>query len=157
MITRRRAWGCAWAALAVTHGLAAEQTFTCRNWLNYDWPRTLLHYDIEAERSAFLPGRMELTDRDGTPVEYQVVALEAPPGSARGKGRVSFYAQLAKDEAWSYRFAPSQQPATFPAHVSVTQRPGMIEVVSPEAGVRLPPPGEKRFDPPVDPKDVPPR
>lgn len=134
---------------------AVERTFSCRNWIGRDWPRTLLHYDIESKPGEFMPGKIELVDSQGTPVESQVVAVEKHPDGSLRKGRVSFYADLKKDAAWTFTLKSAAAPKTFPARVAASQKDGTLEVTSAEAGVRLPTPDGRTFQTPADPKDVP--
>ncbi len=145
-------------ALITPHIQAAERVFACRNWVDRDWPRTLLHYDIDAAPGEFVPGRTELLDPAGTPVEHQVEASERHPDGSLKQGRVSFHAALAKDAAWLYTLRSADAPAAFAPRVTSRSRGWLriraLEVASPEAGVLLPPPGEHAFRRPIDAAEV---
>lgn len=152
--------GClAATALVDTH--AAQRVFTCRNWVDRDWPRTLLHYDINARPGEFTPGATVLRDARGRPLQHQVVALDTHPDGSLRQARVSFYAELGKDAQWTYTLCAADQPtAAFPERVTARRRGffrrRMLEVTSNEVGVLLPPPGEHVFGRPADPARVPP-
>jgi len=143
------------ACLAFEGAMAAERVFTCRNWVDRDWPRTLLHYDIEAQPGEFVPGKVELADAASVPVECQVEAVEKHADGSLKKGRVSFYADLKKDAAWSHTLKSAASPKAFAARVTAQKKGDAIEVASAEAGVRIPAPGERTFKTPAAPKDVP--
>ncbi len=139
---------------------AAERVFACRNWVERDWPRKLLHYDIAAEAGEFTPGRTELLDGAGAPVAHQVEALERHADGSLKRGRVSFYADLPRGAAWTYTWRASDTPATFAPHVTSRSRGWLRtqarEVTNAAAGILVPPPGEHVFRRPVDPSEVPP-
>jgi hypothetical protein len=86
------------AAMAVQ----AELVFEAREWTSRDWPRVLVHYDIEAAQGEFVKGKTELTGTDAEAVQHQVEVAEAYDDGSLKKARVSFYAALPKDG--EYRF-----------------------------------------------------
>ncbi len=90
----RLATGCLLTALSL-HATAAERTFTCRNWIDRDWPRTLLHYDIQAEPGDFEAGKVAFVNDAGEPVECQVVAVEKHADGSLKKGRCVVFAGTA--------------------------------------------------------------
>ncbi len=134
---------------------AADLVFSCRNWIERDWPRTLLNYDIAGQPGEFMPGKIELVDGQGSPVEHQLVLTEKNPDGSAKKARLSFYAELKKGGAWTYTLKASAQPKEFSERVKAEAKGEALEVTSAEVGIRIPAPGEKKFDPPADPKEVP--
>jgi hypothetical protein len=142
-------------SFAATQALAADRTFTCRNWIERDWPRTLVNYDIDAKAGEFVPGQTELMDGAGAPVESQLTVVEKYPNGSLKKGRVSFYSELKKGTISSNTLKSAAQPKAFPARVTETIKGDVVEVVSSETGVRLPAAVTKTFKEPVDIKTVP--
>jgi hypothetical protein len=143
-------------ALMVTgHALAAARTFACQNWLERDWPRTLLHYELTAQPGELVPGKVELIDGQGAPVACQLVVIDAHRDGSLQRGRVSFYAELKKGAAWRYTLQAAVKPTVAPARVTATRKGAVLEVTSSGAGVRVPAVGSHTFKRPVAPRKVP--
>lgn len=138
-----------------TDTAAAERTLRIRDWVERDWPRTLLHYDLTFEPGELRPGVLGVADGEGRTVESQeVVTATHPDGSVR-TCRVSFYGALGKGQEVQWRLRPEATPGPVPARVQATAKAGVLEVTSTEAGVRIPAPGGKIYDTPADPATVP--
>ncbi|MCL1857120.1 MAG: hypothetical protein FWF84_05740, partial [Kiritimatiellaeota bacterium] len=158
-------------AVAVSAALTAraERTFAVREWINRDWPRTLLNYDIEAAPGEFVAGKTELVDGEGQAVQHQVTVVEAHDDGSIAKARVSFYAALAKGSEGAYTLRSAESPTEFPDRVTAHEdvrppsenvegerpREPHLVVESAEAGVSVPAPCVTVFDPPVAASEVP--
>ena len=135
--------------------LAAERTFPLVNWLERDWPRMLLHYDITGQPGEWKSGKVQVLDPVGEPVPCQLVVLEQHKDGSLKRGRLSYYAELPKGGNLDYRLVPAPKPAAFPAGVAAKKVGAALEVSSAVAGVRIPAPGGQQYKTPVAPATVP--
>lgn len=135
--------------------MAADRTLDLTNWVARDWPRTLLHYDLSFARGEMKPAALGVVDATGTPVQCQLVVLEKYADGTVKKGRVSFYAELAKGASAKYTVTAVQRPTDFRPRVQAKVQGDALEVTTDTVGVRIPAPQQHTFTNPVDPALVP--
>jgi hypothetical protein len=135
--------------------VAGQRDFVLGNWIDRDWPRTLLHYDVVCQSGEFQEGKVQVVGPEGKPAPSQTVVLSKHPDGSIQRARVSFYAELPKGGKAVYRMVSAATVQQFPAKVHSTAAGQQIEVASDCAGVRLPAPCRKQYDPPVEASTVP--
>ena len=133
---------------------AGQFTLVLKNWVDRDWPRTLLNYDLDLPPGEFFAGKMDLVGA-GPPIPHQVVVIERNRDESIKRCRLSFYTALRKDEELTFRLLSTDHPASTPPQVSATVKGPELELTSATAGVRLPAPGVHNFPEPVVPTAVP--
>lgn len=146
---------CALLWVSSARGAEVLSTFSCKEQLGHDWPRTLLHYDVAFVRGKARVDKTELMDSNKRPVEFQLLPTAKYSDGSIKTARISFYAELPKAGLFAYQLQTAKQPKPFLARVQAKRKGDVLEVTSPVAGVRLPAPAVKRFKQPVPPKQVP--
>jgi len=135
--------------------LAGERTIRLASWIERDWPRTLLNYDFAFKAGEFAEGRLEVADSAGRPVEAQTAVTARHADGSIQSCRISFYSDLKKGETRQWTLKSADAPAAVAPRAQATLKDGALEVSSESAGVRIPAPGGKAYDTPVEPAAVP--
>lgn len=134
---------------------AAQRVLAFKEVTGRDWARKLLNYDITFSAGEFRAGKLELLGPDGTAQPLQVVVLQSHADGSIKLARVSFYGELKAGGEASYTLRSAVSPALTAPQVQVKAAVGRLEITSVSAGVAIPTPCEKKFDPPADPASVP--
>jgi hypothetical protein len=153
---RKLAWLVLWGVVGM--GMIAQagtRAIPLKNWVARDWPRTLLHYDLQFADREFFPGKVALLDPAGAPMPVQVVVRGTYHGGAIKSARVSFYTALAKGETRSFTLVSTPKKTTVPAQVTVEPAGDALVVAGQHACVQVPKPGGATFKTPVDAGSVP--
>jgi hypothetical protein len=129
-------------------------TFTCKEWLGVDWPRTLVTYKVTFPAKTAKPDMVRLVDADGkeAPVQLSHVVQK---GGYLASAWVSFFAELKKNGSYSYSLLPEKSLfESGPKPVIVkdgelppgTELPGvtlenkLVAIQLPDRGTRIPRP-----------------
>ena len=135
--------------------IGAERELTLTNWVERDWPHTLLHYDLTCAPGEFRSGGVDVMGPNGRPVQNQLVVLEPHPDGSIRKCRLSFYADLAKGASLTYTLKSVARPMAFPPRVQAVRQGELLEVTTEGVGVRLPAPGVHSLKPAAEAAAVP--
>jgi hypothetical protein len=128
---------------------------TLTNWIERDWPRTLLNYDLSCAPGEFRPGGLDVIAPTGQAVQNQVVVLETHPDGSIRKCRLSFYADLPRGASATYTIKSVTKSTAFPPAVQAQEKQGVLEVTTDTLGVRLPAPGAHAPQTPLAVSEVP--
>ncbi len=82
-------------------------TFTCKEWLGVDWPRTLVTYKVTFPAKAAKSGQVRLVDADGKEVPMQLSHV-TQKGGYLISAWVSFFTELMKNGSYSYTLLPEK-------------------------------------------------
>ncbi len=133
----------------------APYPISLTNWVDHEWQRTLLNYDLNLPQGQFFEGKAVLLDDTAAPVPSQVVVLENYKDRSIKRCRLSFYAELGKNGQLVYALTPTEKPATTSPQVTATRKGNELELTTASAGVRVPAPGGQNFKEPVEAGQVP--
>jgi hypothetical protein len=139
----------------IQSGQTAERALSLTNWLERDWPRTLLHYDLSFAPGEFRPGGLEVVRPNGRAIRSQTVVQSTHGDGSIRACRVSFYADLPRGADLTYTVRSVTRPTAFPPDVQARERDGVLEVTTETVGVLLPTPGTRSPRTPLSPRDVP--
>lgn len=143
------------AFLLNSPGFAGERTIALKNWVERDWPRTLLHHDLEFAAGEFSENKVELLDATAQPVPHHVVAVERHGDNSIKRCRLSFYTGLKKGEALTFTLRSKDKAAPVEPMVSARTNGDVLELANATAAIRIPAPGEKGFVTPIEPRNAP--
>jgi multiple sugar transport system ATP-binding protein len=128
-------------------GLSAPlATFTARERLGVDWPRTLVTYRISLPSRYTRPHAVRLVDDTGQEHPVQLSHVARNRDGAQASARVSFYTALAKNGAYRYQLLPGKP--TLPASVKASRAAHALVLENGTVAVRLPD-GTRRFRTPL--------
>jgi hypothetical protein len=113
-------------------------TFTAKEWLGVDWPRTLVTYRVTFPPGQAKPGMVRLVDAAGAEVPVQLSRVTRRRGEL-ASAWVTFYAELQKNGSYAYRLLPERPAAAKP--VAVETRTDGLTLDNGHVAVRLPAPG----------------
>lgn len=134
---------------------AGERTLVLRNWVDRDWPRTLLNYDITLPQGQFFEAKVDLLGANSVVIPHQLCVTERYSDKSIKRCRLSFYSELKKDQQLTFTLVSSKKPIATPPQVILSKKGDAVELTTAVAGVRIPAPTNKTFKTPVTPDKVP--
>jgi len=136
---------------AAAEPLAVFDTY---NWVEHDWPRTLVTYQVEFQAGQVTQGEVKLLDADGTEHPFQLWRVEAHPDGSIARARLSFFAELPEGGRYRFELHPGK-PREIADAAQINATPEHLMLDNGAVAVRLLPVGEKVLPEPKSMADVP--
>ena len=123
-------------------------TFTCTEYIDHDWARTLVTYPVTFKRGQARPGQVHLLDEQGREQPCQCWEARTHNDGSLASVRLSFQAELPKGGRYQYRLVRGALAATARPVRTITEG-GYLTLDNGVVALRLPPPGEFTFKTPL--------
>jgi hypothetical protein len=139
------------ASLGLASVLSAAQplaSFQCTERLGIDWPQTLVTYRVSLPPGAVRDANLKLLDADGKEHPCQLWRIVRHKDGSIAAARVSLLASLAAGGSYSFRLVPGSSPRP-DAQLAAAAEGGMLTLRNAVVAIRLPAPGETKFDKPL--------